>query len=143
MIDLNAPIIPWIGLGNIKLYSTIESLRDVLELESVKRFEYYKDLVRYEIQGEVYLFFNMRNGKLFKITALENYRGALFEKIKMGMNLKDVLEIEPSFRYDDFEEVYCSDKGIYIETDAENNTVCWLSVYVKELDQEDFEDANW
>ena len=43
----------------------------------------------------------------------------------------------------DFEEVYVSNKGIYIETDPVDNTVLWISVFVKEIDNEDFEKGNW
>jgi hypothetical protein len=143
VLNLDAPIFPWEGIGNIKLYSTIDDLREFVEAEDTRKFEYYKNLVRYEVPGKVYLFFNLINRKLFKITALEKYRGTLFEKIKMGMHIAEVLEIEPSFQYDDFEEVYCSPKGIYIETDAENNTVRWVSVFVKELEQDGFEEGNW
>lgn len=143
MIDLDAPIIPWEGIGNIKLYSTLDELREFVDDVDTKKFEYYKNLVRYEVPGEIYLFFNLINRKLFKITALEDYRGALSEKIKIGMHITEVLKIEPSFQYDDFEEVYCSPQGVYIETDAENNTVSWISVFVKELEQDGFEKGTW
>ena len=61
----------------------------------------------------------------------------------IGMHIDDVLKIEPSFIYDDFEEVYVSNKGIYIETDPVNNSVLWISVFVKEIENEDFEKGNW
>lgn len=50
---------------------------------------------------------------------------------------------EPSFIYDDFEEVWESDKGVFIEMDAETNKVRWISVYISELDLENFEDCKW
>lgn len=34
-------------------------------------------------------------------------------------------------------------KGVFIETDAGINAVKWISVYIRELDNEDFENANW
>lgn len=39
-------------------------------------------------------------------------------------------------------EVWESKKGVFIETDAETNAVKWISVYSRELDNEDFENAN-
>ncbi|PAD45918.1 hypothetical protein, partial [Shouchella clausii] len=99
--------------------------------------------VRYEIENQVYLWFSILNGRLWKITALKDYKGKLFDNIHIGMHIDDVLTIEPSFEYDDFEEVYCSPKGIFIETDPVEHTVLWISVYVKELDNEDFERGNW
>ena len=59
------------------------------------------------------------------------------------MPIETVLELEPSFVYDDFEEVYCSSKGIYIETDPVNHTVLWISVYIKEIDDVGFEKGEW
>jgi len=100
-------------------------------------------LIRYELEDTVDLWFNLLNGKLFKITALKNYTGKLFKEICIGMPIQTVLALEPSFVYDDFEEVYCSPKGVYIETDPIDNTVLWISVYIKEIDNEDFEKGNW
>jgi hypothetical protein len=64
-------------------------------------------------QKKQYLFFSLINGKLFKITTLENYKGKLFDCIYVGMPEAELLEIEPSFIYDDFEEVYESGKGVF------------------------------
>ncbi|MFD1427623.1 hypothetical protein JOD24_001450 [Kroppenstedtia sanguinis] len=143
MIELNAPIIPWEGMGNIKLYSHISELYDLIEQSKVEPVLLEKFLIRYEIESSVDLCFNVVNGRLFKMTALENYKGTLFGNIKIGMPIEDVLLREPSFVYDDFEEVYCSPKGIYIETDPVEHTVLWISVYIKEIDHEDFEKGNW
>lgn len=143
MVELNAPILPWEGIGGLKLYSHISKFIPLLAQQNVKEKLLGKYLIRYEINNSIDLWFNVINGKLFKITALSNYTGALFEKITIGMHINEVLKIEPSFIYDDFEEVYCSYKGIYIETDPTTNTVLWISVYVKEVDNEDFELGNW
>lgn len=47
---------------------------------------------------------------------------------------KELLEADPSFVYDNFEVVLESEKGIFIEKDAETNTK-GISVYIKELEQ--------
>ena len=52
MINLEAPIIPWIGMGGIKLYSHISELKSLLESEKAECFLYDKFLVRYEIKGK-------------------------------------------------------------------------------------------
>lgn len=143
MIDLNAPIIPWEGMGGIKLYSHLSEFYDTIQQTKEEPSLIGKFFIKYEIGDSVDLWFNVINGKLFKITALKNYTGRLMEKIYIGMHIDDVLKIEPSFEYDDFEEVYCSPKGIYIETDPVEHTVLWISVYTKEIDNEDFEKGNW
>ena len=99
--------------------------------------------IRYDIDNAVELFFHKINGKLFRITTLGDYKGKLFEKIKVGMTVEDLIEYDSSFYYDEFEEVYESDKGIFIETDPQTNTVKWISVYIKELDDINFDDGQW
>ncbi|MFJ8087132.1 hypothetical protein ACIQ7N_02830 [Lysinibacillus sp. NPDC095746] len=143
MIDLQAPIIPWVGMGNVKLYSHISEFFSIIEQQCEKPVSIGNFLIRYEINNSIDLWFNVLNGKLFKITALKNYTGKLFDVIYIGMPIDRALEIEPSFEYDDFEEIYCSPKGIYIETDPIENTVIWISVYIKEIDNEDFDIGNW
>ncbi|MCM1233632.1 MAG: hypothetical protein NC489_26255 [Ruminococcus flavefaciens] len=142
LLDISAPIVPFEGLGKIKLYSTRDELQELLQ-KAVESDISYDNWIRYDIQDSVALFFHLKNNKLFKITTLDNYRGKLFEKIGVGTTEKELLEAEPSFVYDDFEEVWESDKGVFIETDAETNIVRWISVYIKELYDEDFEDAKW
>ena len=97
----------------------------------------------YDIQNSVELFFHLGNNKLFRIITLDNYKGRLFEKIGVGTTEQKMLEIEPSFVYNEFEEVWESDKGVFIEMDAETNRVRWISVYIPELDLENFEECNW
>ncbi|MCG8538690.1 MAG: hypothetical protein MJA82_01965 [Clostridia bacterium] len=143
MIDLQAAIIPWEEMGRIKLYSDLKQLYKILEQQKAKPYLVGKYFIRYEIQNKIDLWFNVINGKLFKITALKNYKGKLFDSICIGMHIDEVLKIDSSFIYDDFEEVYISSKGIYIETDPVNDTVMWISIYVKEIDNEDFEIGNW
>ena len=65
MIELDAPIVPWEGIGNIKLYSTIDELKKIVEDKDTRRFKYYENLVRYEVPGKIYLFFNLINRKRF------------------------------------------------------------------------------
>lgn len=143
MVLLNAPIVPWEEMGGIKLYSHISDFYEIINNLDDTDALLGKSLVRYEIRDEVDLWFNLFNGKLFKITALKNYTGKLFDVIHIGMPIDEVLEIEPSFEYDDFEEVYCIPKGIYIETDPVENTVLWISVYIREIDNENFDKGDW
>ena len=142
-IDLNAPIIPFKGLGGIALYTSKNVLNQFLTAKNAIPRMLFEDTIRYEIKDEFLLFFSTVNDKLYKLTATGNYKGTVFGKIKIGMTEEELLEAEPSFVYDDFEEVWISDKGIFIEMDPETNKVMWISVYIPELDTEDFEKGNW
>ncbi len=143
MIDVYAPIIPYVGMAGIKLYSTIDEIKKLLSLKKVTKVILNNTWIRYDIDDTIELFFHKINRKLFRITTLENYKGKLFDKIAVGTNAAVLLEPEFSFWYDEFEEVYESDKGVFIETDAQSNTVKWISVYIKELDDDNFENAKW
>lgn len=145
-LDVMAPIIPFEGLGGIKLYSTKEELRDILSLDDVESKIFYNAWIEYDIQNSVELLFHIKNDKLFLIRTLDNYKGKLFGKIGVGTTEEEMLETEPSFVYDDFEEVWKSDKGIIVETDAVTNRARWISVYIPETLSDDFfnvEKCNW
>lgn len=143
MIDIDAPIIPYVGIGGIKLYSKREDLDDILSKENVFIQVLNHMVIRYDIGDFLELFFHSGNNKLFKITTLEGYKGKLFDKITVGMKEEDFLRIEPNFIYDAFEEVFESDKGVFIETDPITHTAKWISVFVKELDKDNFEKGDW
>lgn len=143
MINRKATIIPFKSMGDIELYSSIKQLRGEIENSYVKGVLLHNIWVRYEIDNTMYLFFSLINGKLFKITALDNYSGKLFEKIYIGMTEKELLSIDSSFEYDDFEEVYESKKGVFLETDPISKQITSISIYIKETENEDFELYNW
>ena len=142
-LDVNAPILPWKGLGNIPLYTTIKELRSWLDAMRAKSLLIGRFWIRYEIKDVVYLFFDLTNGKLFKLVALSGYKGSLFNKIYVGQPEEEALRLEPSFEYEDFEEVYISPKGVFLETDPCTHTVDCISVFVKELETDAFERGDW
>lgn len=143
LIDITAPIVPFEGFGEIKLYSTREELRDLLALERVEMMVINEKWIRYDIEDSIELFFHLENDKLFRITTLDNYKGKLFEGIGVGTTEEEMLKIEPSFVYDEFEETWECDKGVFIEMDAETDKVRWISVYIPELDLENFDEGDW
>lgn len=143
LLDISAPIIPFKGFGQIKLYSKRDELKDLLLLNNVETTVINENWIRYDIQNSVELFFHLKNDKLFRITTLDNYKGKLFERIGVGTTEEELLKIEPSFVYDDFEEVWESEKGVFIEMDAETNKVRWISVYISELNLKTFEECKW
>lgn len=102
LLDKMAPIIPYIGLGDIKLYSTREELRDLLSLDGVDSMMITENWIRYDICNTVELFFHLGNDKLFRISTLDNYQGKLFEKIGVGTTTEDIFKLDSSFVYNEF-----------------------------------------
>lgn len=143
IINKFAPIVPYKSMGNIKLYSTREDLKDILSQDGVESMVINNQWIRYDIQDTIELFFHLQNDKLFRITSLDRYKGKLFDKISIGTTEDEMLQVEPTFIYNDFEEVWESEKGAFIEMDAKTNTVRWISIYIPELDNEEFEQCQW
>ena len=143
MIDISAPIIPFEGMGNIKLYSTIEDLSDIISRPDVTSVILNNCWIRYDISNTMMLFFHLKNRKLFKICTQEAYAGKLYGVIDTSTHEDDFTKIDPEIIYDDFEEVWESPKGYFIETDAETGLATWINVFIKETLEEDFEEANW
>lgn len=134
MIDPDAPILPYVGLGNISFKCTADELRELLS-EATLVWE-HEDAARYDIGDVLSLFLMKSHGKLklFRLMTLEGYTGKLFDKISTSTVEKELLVLEPSFIFDDFEEVFESEKGVFIETDPVSGRARYISVYVKEMD---------
>lgn len=134
MIDIKAPIIPYIGAGNLKLNSSIQDIKKELKDTNYNYDELGKNIIRITVLNAMYLFFFKDKKTLFKITTLPAYKGKLYNQIGTDTTEEEFLKLEPSFVYDDFEEVFESSKGIIIETDVLKKTASWISVFIKDLE---------
>ena len=167
-IDISAPIIPGESIGGIPLYSHIRDYRDL-----VNSFEYCekktgKDLshsffgtfeIAYEYKDIMTLVFSIINGKLLIIIAQKGYNGLLFDKIRVGMNIKEAMKLEPRIYFDNVHEEYYlvkGEKGIMLETDPATGNIAVIMVNIKEMDEieddkgnasfeksEEFNKGNW
>lgn len=116
--QIDAPINPNEGLGGFRLRTPIGDLQDSImwgkvSYELLSFFE-----ARYTFDdGEIAVGVDIRNGKIFKIMAYQGYRGKLFGKIRVGMLIKEAMELEPRLYYDEAEEViFCRDvPGLVID----------------------------
>jgi len=140
-IDKYAPIIPYKEMGGIKLYSSLDELSNILC--KYEKNNMNDSWIKYDIDNIMSLFFHKRNGKLFKMTTMDGYCGKLFDKITVETTEKMFTEIDDSFKYNEFDEVWESNQGVFIETNPQTQKATWISVYIKELDNDDFENAEW
>ena len=141
-IDINAPIIPFVGMGGIKLYATMDDLSDILSMEGVIMTK-MGHWIRYQIGDAMYLFFLKKNKKLFKITTLGGYKGKLWEKIGTDTVEKTLLTLDDSFVWDDWDEIWQSPKGVFIEGYDGTGLCTWITVYIKELFEPNFDKGKW
>ena len=66
-LDIYAPIIPFEGFGEIKLYSTRNDLKDLLEMEGVTSKILFDNWIQYDIQNDIELLFHLKNNKFIRI----------------------------------------------------------------------------
>lgn len=145
-------IIPYVGTENIKLYQTVDEIKSVLkENDVIYREEVWNS--EYEtvpnpwtvlvIDGILSIFF-AKNNKLFKLVFWEGYQGTLPNGIKTGMAIETAKTLDPSLAYDDWNEDYQSQNGYWLEDDPESGTVMSISIFIREiLDEETFDQCKW
>ena len=75
--------------------------------------------------------------KMFKIVFKEGYEGKTVNGIFIGMSITDAETIDPSLKYDDENEDYTSDLGYWIDENPETSEVSNITVFIKELLNED------
>ena len=148
MIDLNAPIVPFESVGGIKLYSKLEDVyENVIKHEDDVKVHVNKWKLIFEIGQKVSLIFCNANGKLYGIVARDEYKGKLFDKIYPLMQADELLELEPSFEYEDWEEFYYSNKlGIQFKKDLQTGEAYDICITVKEkvtLEPHEFDEGKW
>lgn len=114
-LDIEAPIIPDVGLGGILLRDRIINAQDLVSdrwggsarltgFELVSPFEAMYTFLR----GAVTVHVDVRNGKIFMISAGSGYRGLLFDRIHVGMKLRDAMMAEPRLYYDEGDgSIFC------------------------------------
>lgn len=156
-LDLNAEIVPDVGLGGLKLRTHLS------ELENIKEFPWFRPdsycLVspfeaRYRFSdGKIAAAVDVRNGKVFKLIAYRGYLGKLLGQICVGMSVREAMKIEPRLFYDEAEEVIaCKDvPGLTIdipEIDPPIELVPDLfihaiSVFVTEIRTVSGQEGNW
>ena len=150
MINLQADIIPYEGTADIKLYSSYDEIekilvssnlswqRDIWDEASDDLSMPWTIIIVYDYMK---LFFS--RDKLFKIVLLQKYTGTLPNGISTGISLDKAMQLDNTLHFDDWEEIYISSQGYWLEDNLTDNTVDSISIAVKELDTPDFENASW
>ncbi len=95
------------------------------------------------INNVMSLFF-AKNGKLFKIVFWEGYQGSLPNGISLGIPIDEAKSLYSSISFDDWNEIYQSENGYWIEDNIDTKTVLSVSIFIKELlDDDNFDYCNW
>lgn len=151
MIDIYEKIIPNESIGGLKLRTKLKDIQNLIKgkFQLTKPFEARYLLGNDEIEVTV----DVRNGKIYQLTANSGYKGKLFDKIEVGMKVSKAMEYEPNLFYDEVEEaIFCKGvNGLIInlyEIDpppeiVKNLTISSISVYAEEIDTIMGQNGNW
>ena len=145
-------LMPYKGLGKLALYESFSKVTSILDENGVDYSVVIQDnsecTVKYNwrilsINRSIRLFFSEGNYKLFKICVSEGPEIALPNGIYAGMKLENAVKLDSELRYDDWDEIYVSSKGYYIEDSLETGKVVSINIHVKEIDDDDFDHCGW
>ncbi len=150
-MELTDKIIPYKGTESIALYTTLEDVRAMLKAEGYAfRQEVWKatsddsNPFTVIIIDDVMSLFFAKNMKLFKIILWKNYQGCLPNGICPRMPLVKAQAIDPGLSFDDWEEIYLSPTGYWLEDDIDTGEVMSISVFIKEIEDDDlFDSCTW
>ena len=158
IISLASAILPNEGLGGLKVRTPLADIQDLFlglglykkgDCHLVAPFE-----ARYRLgEGEIEVSVDVRNGKVFKLTAGPGYQGLLCGKISVGMAAGEAMQRETGLRYDEVEEaiVYDGCPGVLLdvpEVDPQPDrvpalTISAISVYASEAFSPAGQTGNW
>lgn len=148
---LQEKLTPFAGIGEIKLMSSLDDVKKILKDNNVNfTIEYQSNKgcnpevpwIMLHIENSITLSF--AKNKLWEIYCEEGFLGELPNGIKIGMPLDEALKIDPSLKFDDWNEEFESSEGYWIEDNLDDNTVMSITIFIKEvLDDDTFFRYEW
>ena len=137
----------WQGLcgrmSDVKAFLSAERIRYRQEVWSSKDETVPNPWTLLIIDNVMTLFF-AKNDKLFKIVFWPSYEGKLPNGIHTGMGVEEAKKLDPDLVFDDWNEDYESPEGYWFEDDIDTKTVDSISVFIKEiLDEDRFDYCEW
>ena len=144
-------MVPYDGIGDIKLMSKLDDVRTYLKANKIPhQMEVWPNkgcdpevpwtILR--VEGCLSFFF--AKGLLWKVYGERGYEGALPNGIRISTKTADALIIDPSLQDDDEWEVYQSEKGYWLEDSLESGEIETLSIFIKAvLDDDLFYSYKW
>ena len=142
---------PYAGLGEILLSAPITEVKKILAQKGLTFTEEVWEKEKGSIDtpwtvitvpDHMMLFFSTK-GHLWKITAYAYPLRLGKHLIQPGMALADVTTIDPGLHFDDWEEVYFSPNGYWIDDTPDWKHVRAISIYTPGLIDDDFDLNNF
>lgn len=144
MSIFESSIIPFIGNSYLSFDMLYDDVKKLLKDNNIK---YQVDvlpnkgctpevpwtIIRVQNIISIYVAYN----KMFKIEFNEGYTGKLNNGIYIGMPMEEALSLDSTLTFNDDEEDFESEEGYWLEDKLETNTVMSITVFIKELLDED------
>lgn len=137
-------ITPYLGFGCINFNMTYEEVCRLLKDDGVDYTnehwpnkgctpEVAWDVIR--IGKDISIFFARH--RMFKIYFENGFSEKLSNGVRLGMSITEAEAIDPSIEYDDWNEVYTSKQGYWLEDDVESGQIISISIFIKEVENDD------
>lgn len=154
MIDLTTPIIPYEGTGIFKLDASYDEVKSLLQEYSILYSEEISQpndidppwyIIGISKAGEKddVISITFAKDRLFRICLYEGFEGKLPNGIHVGMPLDEAQRIDPTLTFDDWDEMFVSDNGYWLEDDADTKKICWITIFIPALERNDFFEYKW
>ena len=150
MIDLTTPIIPYEGTGIFKLNSSLDEVKELLKEHDIiydeeTRINRYnsKDPPWIIIEIENIMEFFFAKNRLFKMILKGNFSGSLPNGINLDTTIDEAQKIDPNLIFDDWDEIFISDNGYWVDYDEDTKKICWITIFIPVLERDDFFEYNW
>lgn len=150
MSIMNDIIKPYIGTEVFKLGANIDDIKFYLKqnrISFVQNIEPNKGCVPeepwtfFEIDRSIKLCFVKK--VLFEIVFENKYLGRLENGITIGIPFSQAMQIDETLEYNDDDEDYISQHGYWLEDDLENGNVSSITVFLPDVNEDDFFTYEW
>ena len=150
MSIMNDIIKPYIGTEVFKLGANIDDIKFYLKqnrISFVQNIEPNKGCAPeepwtfFEIDRNIKLCFVKK--VLFEIVFENKYLGRLENGITIGIPFSQAMQIDETLEYNDDDEDYISQHGYWLEDDLENGNVSSITVFLPDVNEDDFFTYEW
>ncbi len=80
---------------------------------------------------------------LFSIVVEGKYKGKTAHGLYIGMKMSEAEQLDPTIEYNDEDEDFISKEGYWINDEIESGLICAITIFLPELDSEDFFKYEW
>ena len=147
---LEETIKPYIGIGKIQLGMTLSDIRAMLK-ETKTPFNQTVNPNKGctpEVSWTYIKIFDsvtmcFAKDILFSIVVEGKYKGKTTNGLYVGMKMSDAEKLDSTIQYNDEDEDFISKEGYWIEDEVATGLVCAITIFIPELDSNDFFKYEW